>query len=240
MPKANALGISGLYPQNNWDIGATLGRNYEYKAKCIYGFGGSSTSILSFGQFSDFSTPNIGYRAQPVITSLTPIAGTTAGGNTIYIKGQAFWNVTGVQVGGITATIGYQTSKTIYATAPGTTAGTTAGVKNIDVICQHGTVTATNAYTYFAFPTISSVSPTSGPRAGGTAITINGTNFPTPAQLGSGTVTVLIGGVYATSVSVVSSTKITAVTAAGTPGLNGVSVISAFGNVYKPNAFTYT
>ena len=236
MPKANALGISGLFPQNNWDIGATLGRNYEYKAKCIYGFGGSSTSILSFGQFSDFSTPNIGYRAQPVITSSLPIAGTTAGGNSIYIKGQAFWNVIAVQVGGITAVMTNQTSKAVTVNAP----VTTAGVKNIDVICQHGTVTATNAYTSFAFPTISSVSPTSGPRAGGTTVTITGTNFPTPAQLGSGTVSVYIGAYPPTSVSVVSSTKITAVTAANPPGLNGVSVIEAFGNVNMPNAFTYT
>src|ERR1035441_6795149 len=34
-------------------------------------------------------------------------------------------------------------------------------------------------FTYAAFPTVTSVSPNSGPTAGGTAVTITGTNFAT-------------------------------------------------------------
>ena len=60
-------------------------------------------------------------------------------------------------------------------------------------------------------PTISSVTPSSGTPSGGTSITIVGTNFVSGA-------TVTIGGLPATSVVVVSSTMITAVTPPGTLG----------------------
>ena len=230
LTKSNANGLNISLTSPNWDIGATLGRNYEYKAKCIYNFGGSYQLIGQFGQFSDFSTPNSGYRALPVITSVSPTAGTTAGGGTMIITGQAFWNIIGVQFGGITAQHTPYSPQKIYVTIP----ESTAGAKNVDVICQHGTTTA--MYTYYAFPTISSVSPNSGPRAGGTAITITGTNFP-PGS------TVLVGGKSATSVVVVSLTKITAVTPAGyaTPTVESVTVFTGYGtSANKPNAFTYT
>ena len=60
-------------------------------------------------------------------------------------------------------------------------------------------------------PTISSVTPSSGTPSGGTPITIVGTNFVSGA-------TVTIGGLAATSVVLVSSTMITAVTPPGTLG----------------------
>ena len=53
-------------------------------------------------------------------------------------------------------------------------------------------------------------SPNSGPTAGGTAVTITGTNFAAGA-------TVTFGGTAATNVVVVSSTSITATTPAGAP-----------------------
>lgn len=58
-------------------------------------------------------------------------------------------------------------------------------------------------------PTVLSISPTAGLTAGGTPVTITGTDFITGA-------TVTIGGVSATSVVFVSSTTLTAVTPAGT------------------------
>ena len=60
-----------------------------------------------------------------------------------------------------------------------------------------------NGFTYIGQPTVSSVSPNNGPTAGGTAVTITGTNFATGA-------TVTFGGTAATSVVVVNSTTITA------------------------------
>ena len=84
---------------------------------------------------------------------------------------------------------------------------------------------------YFAPPTISSVSPNVGPTTGGTVITITGTNL-------TGTSSVTIGGVAATSVSV-SSTTVTAVTPEGTIGAKTVSITTPAGTANLTNGFTY-
>ena len=75
----------------------------------------------------------------------------------------------------------------------------------------------TNGFTYVAPPTVSSVSPNSGSTAGGTAVTITGTNFAAGA-------TVTFGSTAATNVVVVNSTTITATTPAGSAGAVTVTV----------------
>ncbi len=69
-------------------------------------------------------------------------------------------------------------------------------------------------------PTVSGVTPRGGTTAGGSPVTITGTNF----QAGA---TVSLGGVAATSVTVVSATKITAVTGAHASGLVSASVTNS-------------
>src|SRR6187401_2471184 len=83
-------------------------------------------------------------------------------------------------------------------------------------------------------PTITSVSPTSGPATGGTQITINGTNFATGA-------TVRVGGVLATGNTLVSSTQLRATTPAGSVGARDVQVTNTSGSsATRTGAFTYT
>ena len=103
-------------------------------------------------------------------------------------------------------------SKNITFTA--TTAGTFAFVCNIPA-CGSGHSSMfgqlkVNAVVNPA-PTISSISPTTGGMAGGTAVTITGTGFLAGA-------TVKFGGVSATNVSVVSATSITATSPAHAAG----------------------
>ena len=82
-------------------------------------------------------------------------------------------------------------------------------------------------------PTVTSISPTSGTTAGGTSVTITGTNFI------SGT-TVTIGGSSCTSVVVVSSTSITCTTPAGTAGAQDVVVATGVSpNATLVGGFTY-
>ncbi len=85
----------------------------------------------------------------------------------------------------------------------------------------------------WAAPTISSVSPNSGPVAGGTPITIVGTNL-------TGTTAVTVGGTAASAVVVVNSTTVTAVTPSGTAGAKPVSVTTPGGTATASNGFTYT
>ena len=83
-----------------------------------------------------------------------------------------------------------------------------------------------------AAPTITTVSPTSGPLTAGTAFTITGTNL-------TGATNVTVGGVAATSVVVVSATSITAKTPVGTAGAKSVAVTTAGGTATKASGFTY-
>jgi phospholipase C len=82
-------------------------------------------------------------------------------------------------------------------------------------------------------PTVSSISPTSGPTTGGTPTTITGTNFLAGA-------TVKFGTVAATSVSVVDSDHITATTPAKAAGLSDVTVTNPDNqSATLPNGFTF-
>src|SRR5204862_117972 len=86
---------------------------------------------------------------------------------------------------------------------------------------QSGTLTG--GFTYLApAPTVSGVSPNSGPTGGGTAVTITGTGFASGA-------TANFGGTAATNVVVVSSTSITASTPAHAAGAVNVVVTNAGG-----------
>ena len=83
-------------------------------------------------------------------------------------------------------------------------------------------------------PTITSVSPTYGSQFGGTAFTLNGTNF-------TGATSVKIGGVAATNLVVVSATSITAVTPfSSTFGAKDVVVTTPAGSFTAAASFTYT
>ena len=80
--------------------------------------------------------------------------------------------------------------------------------------------------------TVTSVTPLSGATFGGTEITINGTHL-------GGTLAVEVGGVACTSLQVLSSTLVKAVTPAGKSGAVAITVISAAGTATAANAFTY-
>ncbi|HTQ79000.1 MAG TPA: M12 family metallo-peptidase [Thermoanaerobaculia bacterium] len=82
-------------------------------------------------------------------------------------------------------------------------------------------------------PTISTISPASGPTAGGTVVQIRGTNF----QHGA---TVTLGGTAATSVNVVDLQTITAVSSAHSAGVVSVAVTNPDnGNGSMSNSFFY-
>ncbi|MBV8084129.1 MAG: IPT/TIG domain-containing protein [Chloroflexi bacterium] len=89
------------------------------------------------------------------------------------------------------------------------------------------------AYEFNGTPGVSSIAPNSGPTAGGTNVTITGTNFENGA-------TVTIGGTAATNVSVVSDTSITASSSAHAGGAANVVVSDPDGNSGTlNNGYTY-
>jgi hypothetical protein len=84
-----------------------------------------------------------------------------------------------------------------------------------------------------AVPTITALSPTGGPVAGGTSVTITGTTF-TPVSA------VRFGVLPATSFTVNSATSITAVTPGAGPGVVDVTVVSPDGTSAIVTADKYT
>lgn len=82
-------------------------------------------------------------------------------------------------------------------------------------------------------PSVTGVSPTSGPAAGGTSVAITGTSF-------TGATAVTFGTTSATSFTVISATSITATSPAGT-GTVDVTVVTPGGTspTSSPDHFTY-
>ncbi|MCI0340948.1 MAG: IPT/TIG domain-containing protein [Planctomycetales bacterium] len=140
------------------------------------------------------------------------------------ITGAAFQGGATVTVGGATATSVVLVSATqLTAVTPAGSAGArTVVVTNPD--SQAGALGG--GFTYgtppSSPPTVTNVTPSSGPTAGGTAITITGSAFQSGA-------TVTIGGTAATSVVFVSATQLTGATPAGTGGARTVTVTNPDG-----------
>ncbi|MFG2533252.1 beta strand repeat-containing protein [Streptomyces sp. NPDC048516] len=172
------------------------------------------------------STQNVffTYAPAPVLTTLTPTSGPTAGGNVVTITGTGLSGATAVKFGVNPGVVLTNTATQITVIAP---AG--AGTVNVTVTTAGGTSNAL-AYTYVAVPVpaISSLSPTSGPTGGGNVVTINGTNL-------SGATSVLFGGSPATILTN-TATQITVSAPAGTGTVN-VTVSTAGGT---SNALAYT
>jgi|GEM_PF-3023375 len=86
-----------------------------------------------------------------------------------------------------------------------------------------------------AVPTVTEISPTSGPTAGGTSVTITGTNF-------TGATAVSFGATNAASFTVDSATQITAVSPARAAGTVDITVTTAGGTsaTGADDQFTYT
>ncbi|HUP63000.1 MAG TPA: IPT/TIG domain-containing protein [Thermoanaerobaculia bacterium] len=143
----------------------------------------------------------------PTITSLNPTAGSTKGSTSVLINGTGFQSGAAVKFGTVSAlSINVNSATSITAMTPPQAAGTVS----VTVTNPDGqSATRNNAYTYIEpEPQVLSVSPDSGPTAGGTAITVAGVDFKSGA-------TVKIGSLNALNVVFVNATTLTAVTPLG-------------------------
>jgi len=175
--------------------------------------------------------------AAPTITSVVPDTSPLTGGKTVIINGTNFTN--NAQSATISVTFGGVPSPNVTVVSDSQISAVTpphaAGTVNVMVTTPDGqSASASDAFTYApAPPTMSSVSPTSGPVTGGTAVTIIGTNFVSGA-------TVSFGGTSASGVSFVSSTQLKATTPTHAAGTVTVAVTNPDGTqTALANAFTY-
>lgn len=95
--------------------------------------------------------------------------------------------------------------------------------------CGNNSSTKSDGATSLSF---ASISPTSGPTAGGTAVTITGTNF-------TNSTTVLFGSTACASISVSSSSSLTCTTPANAEGAVSITLSDGNDSATEANAFTY-
>jgi hypothetical protein len=130
--------------------------------------GTSSTSMAD--RFTYVAAP------VPAITGITPTSGSTLGGTVVTVTGSSFTGANAVAFGTTPATSFTVVSDTaLIATAPASSAGT----YDVRVTTPSGTspITTADQFTYIAPPFVSGLVPTSGPAAGGTAVTVSGSHF---------------------------------------------------------------
>ena len=155
---------------------------------------------------SPTSTADLYAYGAPVVTGVSPSNGPGSGGTAVTITGSGFVPGEVVRFGSDIATVTgiNATGSSLSVTAP-------AGVASVDVtVTTPAGTSATTPADLFAYdaPTVSSVSPGSGPTAGVTVVTIGGSGFVPGA-------TVSFGANPAADVTVNSSTSITATSPAG-------------------------
>ena len=170
----------------------------------------------------------------PAVTGVKPASGPGAGGTKVTVSGVDFVGATSVLFGSAAATSFTinAAGTSIVAIAPAASAGTV----DITVTTPLGTSLAIHPdeYTYLA-PVVSSVTPVSGPGAGGTKVTIRGSAL-------NGANQVLFGGIPAQSYTVsANGSTITAYSPSAQAGTVDVTVATPGGTsaVVPADKFTF-
>jgi hypothetical protein len=166
----------------------------------------------------------------PTVTGISPESGSSEGGTLVTIKGSGFVAGTTVEIGGVASAVEVLSETELTAI----TGAYAVGSQQVVVHTPEGESTGGSTYTYVltAAPTISSVSPISGPSEGGTLVRIEGSGFL------AGSTSVRIGS-DASSVNVISETELTAVTSAHAPGTAEVVVSTVNGKTTDGPSFEY-
>ena len=169
------------------------------------------------------------------VTSIGPSSGPSTGGTRVTVNGTGFTHVTGVTFGSaIGMSIHLVSSTRLLITAP----PHAIGPVDLQVhTSDHGTSLPrlVDHFRYVsAVPTVTSIGPTTGPVAGGTRVTVNGTNF-------TGTTRVFFGLNEGTGLHYVGTNRVLITAPAGSAGTVDVRAVTAGGTSAATTAdrFTY-
>lgn len=167
----------------------------------------------------------------PQIISLSPATGSSGGGMSVTITGSSFVNGATVTFGTTPAeSVTFNSSTSLTVVTP----TSAAGAVTVTVTNPDGQI-ATSTFTFVSIPApaVTGISPTNGPTAGGTVVTITGSNFVSgdTVTLGSAPMTAIFNS--STSLSITTSPH-----AAGTVSVTVTDVHNQFSTL--ANAFTFT
>ncbi len=206
------------------------------------------------GTSATSSSDQFAYTAPvPAVSAISPTSGLVAGGTTVTVTGSGFTGATEVDftptgggAGGKGTSLNVASDTSLTVVSPAEAAGT----YDITVLTPGGTSpkTAADVFTYSncSAPTVTAVSPANGPEAGGTSVTITGTNF----EVGSGSsatcqaTAVMFGSVNSDAngpFTLNSATSITVASPAGSAGAVDVTVVGPGGTsaMSAADKFTY-
>nr|WP_257626170.1 putative Ig domain-containing protein [Janthinobacterium sp. NKUCC06_STL] len=222
LPTGLNMSSSGLISGTPTALGTY---NFVIKSTDVTGGNGPYNTSRSYSLVINAQPP-------PTITGVTPASGPASGGTAVTITGTGFSGVTALKFGannGVAVTVVNTTTMT--ATSPAGSAGTV----NVTVTASGGTSAtgAANQFTYIPAPTVTSISPTAGPTAGGGSVIITGTGF-------TGATAVTFGATAASGFTVNSATQITATAPAGSGGTVDVRVTTAGGTSATSGADQFT
>ena len=192
---------------------------------------GTVNVTVTTSQGTSTQTVPFTYAAAPSLSGVSPNQGSVSGGTTVTLTGVNLSGATAVSFGGVAAVSFTVNSGTqITAVSPAHAAGAAA----VTVTTPGGTSNPNdpNAFFYYAAqPSLTALTPASGPTAGGTAVTITGDDL-------LGATAVSFGGVVAASFTVDFATQITAVTPGHAPGATDVAVTTP-GGVSGPLGYVF-
>jgi hypothetical protein len=181
----------------------------------VVGVGGGSTNLALYTY--------VPITVAPTVTALNPGVGPVTGGTAVTISGTGFALTSGVTFGGTTATFTVINDNTLIATSPANAAGS-VGIVVTNLVGSSASVAASQ-FTYVApntSPVVDSITPASGPVAGGTRLVIRGLNL-------TGTTQVTFAGTAGADLTVVDNTTLTVTTPAHAAGAVPVVLTNAQG-----------
>jgi len=164
----------------------------------------------------------------PAITSVSPSAGPTAGGNSLTVTGTEMDNVTDATVGGNEATIVSTTPTSVTIVAPPGVAGSTA----VSVTNPVGVAEKASAYRYVSAPSVITISVATGSTSGGQSVEFTGEKL-------SDVTAVTFGGTAA-AITSKTETSLVVVTPARPSGTVDVTANGLGGTSTLASAFTYS
>jgi hypothetical protein len=222
-----ANGANGVYMYNSSSFPISTYQSSNYWVDVVF----TPNTSPSASQKESAGPSGSESVSSPTVSSISPAVGPASGGAQVTINGSNFQNGATVSFGGVNATsVSFVNPTELEVVAPaGAEGNATVEVANPD----GGTAELPNAFAYNQGPSVTGISPASGPATGGTTVTITGSGFENGAM-------VSFGVTPATSVTVVSPTEIQAVVPPEAAGAAAVTVTNTDSTVGTlASAFTF-
>lgn len=236
-------GVARYNWQFNDGAGGSLAAPTETTAPTVkHAFPAAAVYIVALTVFASDGTSIgtartlvVGSAPAPTVTKVVPAKGPAGGGTTVTITGTGFTGASAVKFGSVSASFNVKSSKSIIALAPSEAVGTV----DVTVTTPAGT-SAISLYDHYKFvPSVTSLSPNAGPKAGGTTVTVTGSGF----ALGTTATVFKFGSAKATGVNCSSATSCTLTAPAheaGTVEVRATVNKLTSGKEAPGNQFTYS